>query len=269
MKRKMNIVHLLVLMALGFLVLTLLDDFKIVHVIGMLIVGWVIYVVKTLPSVRVYWPAIITACACLAGVLILGHLFARWLYNQTTGGRRWRIRWTLAITTVVVLLFACGIAAVGITHQTAWLARSDKPMFGYRGRETANRVKCGSRLRQLGQVILMHAQENGGRFPDTLEQLVLSQDITSELYVCPSSNTERAPGKTAEEQFAHLHRHNDYVYHGRGLTTPVPNAAGRPIACEPLINHHGAGMNILFADGQVDWFDAAEATRIMRTVAAE
>ena len=258
---------MLLLVALCVLLLSCMGDLRPVAVGGVLVGGWAFYVVNTLPKVRVHWPAVMTALACLAGFMALGHFFARWLYDQTTGGRRWRKRWTLSITTLVVLLFACGIAAVGITHQTAWLARSDQPMFGYRGRERANRVKCASNLRQLGYAILLHAKENGGRFPHTLEQILLSQDITSEIYVCPSSNTDRAPGKTAEEQFAHLHRHNDYVYHGRGLTTATPNAATRPIACEPLVNHRGDGMNILFADGHVEWFDSAKAADVMRAVA--
>ena len=34
-----------------------------------------------------------------------------------------------------------------------------------RSRETANRVKCASNLRQIGQAMLLYAEQNGGAFP--------------------------------------------------------------------------------------------------------
>jgi prepilin-type processing-associated H-X9-DG protein len=37
-----------------------------------------------------------------------------------------------------------------------------------------------------------------------------------------------------------------------------------PIACEPLANHAGDGMNILFGDGHVEFLPAAAAERAMR-----
>src|SRR3984885_14390424 len=37
-----------------------------------------------------------------------------------------------------------------------------------RARETANRVKCASNLRQIGQAILLYSNENHGAYPRTL-----------------------------------------------------------------------------------------------------
>jgi hypothetical protein len=57
--------------------------------------------------------------------------FLGWLYGQSTAEgppRRWRKRWTAAILAAVVLMFAAGIAAIGITHQTAWLLNSPEPI---------------------------------------------------------------------------------------------------------------------------------------------
>jgi type II secretory pathway pseudopilin PulG len=100
-----------------------------------------------------------------------------------------------------------------------------------RARETANRVKCASNLRQIGQAILMYANENKQQFPrtpqsatpaptwgtgpttpgtpdpfispndgsarETLDDvsaglflLLRTQDITTGVFVCPSSNAE-------------------------------------------------------------------------------
>jgi prepilin-type processing-associated H-X9-DG protein len=94
-----------------------------------------------------------------------------------------------------------------------------------RSRETANRVKCASNLRQIGQAMTLYANDNGCAYPRTVYApavqvtptwgtgassanpfgpggpqpndvsaaiflLVRTQDITVELFVCPSSNAE-------------------------------------------------------------------------------
>ena len=231
--------------------------------------GWIAYLGRVVLHVNVAWPALLSALACLVGAVALGHTFTRWLWRETapdpaTAARPpWRFRWTLAATAVVVLMFTAGIAATGITHQSAWLAR-DGRWVEYRGRERANRVKCASNLRQIGQAVLLYAHANSGHYPDSLARVLLSEDVSSEMFICPSSNSERAPGTTPQEQARHLHPgrgHCDYVYFGRGLRDPVP--ATYPVACEPLINHNAHGMNILFGDGHVEWFDPATAARIL------
>ena len=94
-----------------------------------------------------------------------------------------------------------------------------------RSRETANRVKCASNLRQIGQAMLLYANDNGGHYPRGIYAsaadprpvwgtgpdgknpfagnvqpndvtaamflLLRTQDITSEVFVCPSSNNEK------------------------------------------------------------------------------
>jgi prepilin-type processing-associated H-X9-DG protein len=99
-----------------------------------------------------------------------------------------------------------------------------------RARETANRVKCASNLRQIGQAILLYSNENKGLYPRTryspntsvtptwgsvptasdpfagapgstspqnndvsaaLFLLLRTQEITSEVFICPSSNGEK------------------------------------------------------------------------------
>src|SRR5215213_4341661 len=47
-----------------------------------------------------------------------------------------------------------------------------------RAREQANRVKCASNLRQIGQGVMMYANNHGGQCPDTFEQLLVDQDLS-------------------------------------------------------------------------------------------
>ena len=133
-----------------------------------------------------------------------------------------------------------------------------------RARETANRVKCASNLKQIGLALAQYASDHGGRLPDTLGEILLHEDVTSEVLICPTSDDEKAQGATAQEQFERLRhgRHCSYVYHGRELTLPLPDDV--PIACDSLINHDGDGMNLLFADGHVEFLFAASAESAMR-----
>jgi prepilin-type N-terminal cleavage/methylation domain-containing protein/prepilin-type processing-associated H-X9-DG protein len=120
--------------------------------------------------------------------------------------------------TLVELLVVIGIIALLISILLPSLSRA---------RETANRVKCGSNLRQVGQAMLLYANENNGNYPRTyynsgtatvvvdttgnnkstpfstgaspvgtnnigsaLFLLLRTEDITSAVFVCPSSNAE-------------------------------------------------------------------------------
>jgi hypothetical protein len=66
----------------------------------------------------------------------------------------------------VVVAFVAGISAVGITHQTAWLATSPDPLLRRSGsfREVAARMSSANNLKQISFAAEMH-HDAGGALP--------------------------------------------------------------------------------------------------------
>lgn len=211
-----------------------------------------------------------------------------------------------AILAILAVLFA----AFG---PTAWYVR--------RGN---GRIACASNLRQIGMAIQLYANENGGKFPRArydpaaenpvptaytkwqspdpfapdgpgpndvtaaLYLLMRTQDITSDVFVCPEDGAaERWLGGAGKDSFSNLpgRRHlsyslaNPYVsptVAAMGfkwdtqasadfavaadmnpgtpeLLTATWHATREQMARVNSFNHERAGQNVLYADGRVEW----------------
>lgn len=215
-----------------------------------LLFAWIPYLRRVLPQVQLSTDGLVTGILCLAGTFAAAHFLLRWLYtamkNTESEPPRWRARWTLISVTLVLVMFAAGIAASGVVHQSVWLARSDAPMFSYGRREGALAVYCQGNMRRIMSAIQAYASEHDGAMPASLEQLVQQRDIDPSELCCPASEDDQTPRK--------------YVYIGGGMK--LSGSSTQPVLAEPLINH-GSKLNMAFADSRVNSCSPEQAERYM------
>jgi len=166
-------------------------------------------------------------------------------------------------------MFTAGLAATGITHHTARLA-ADAPIFqsgSYGGRfGAAPRIRCMTHLREIGVTLIHYAEKHDGHFPPRLEDLLEGKALTPDTFICPSAEEDAgddAPTQpTAQDLTTRLREGRaTYVYLTPNLKYPSPTRI--PVVTEPLANHDGAGLSILYSDGSVQWHKPDEAQKIL------
>jgi hypothetical protein len=167
--------------------------------------------------------------------------------------------------TVVIRWIAVGLLALLI----AIILMIPSPS---RAGPAANRVRCASNLRQIATAMHLYANENGGAMVPDLFALLDTQDMVPEVFTCPQSPEDRAPGTQPAERRAQILAggHLSYIYiGGQGLLHDLNPLD--VIMFEPLSNHGDAGMhgmNVLHPDGMVEWIDETKGKSILAQHAA-
>lgn len=241
--------------------------------------GWIAYLARVGPQIDVRWDLVASTLAYAVALVAGSHWFLRWLYRElrkrgegggdtaaSPGAPGWRWRWTLGAFAILFLMFAAGTAAVGITHQTAWLVRSPEPLYRpYGAGGVRARVRCATNLRHIGQALLLYAESHGGQFPDDLDVLITDGHLEyPDMLTCPADQNAWAGGPGGD---VHGDRHISYFYFGKGLSTSARD--DRVIAVESLEHHEGEGINVLYAGGDVERVNAAEAERLLLSLGFE
>ena len=146
--------------------------------VGWLVIGWIAFMVDVFPKMTMDWAVLGTGIACLAGLGIGLHYLCTWFNGQILRSKypgqipekRWQLRWTLGLLAVVILMFIAGIASVGLTHQSVWLANSPEPLFHFTGggRFFAAKIQSKINLKQIGIGIRNHESNFKKMPPGTL-----------------------------------------------------------------------------------------------------
>ena len=144
-----------------------------------LLFGWIAFPIHVLPQMTFEPVAIGVAAVSLVMMIVLAHGLARWLFSSSphTGPlpegketpRPWRLRWTVTVVAIVLLLFVSGISIIVSIHQTIWLVTSKQPLMEGGFRVAARRMFSQTLLRQIGLAFHNYAQANhvfppGGTF---------------------------------------------------------------------------------------------------------
>ncbi len=102
-------------------------------------------------------------------------------------------------------------------------------------RNKATILACEENLYKIGWGLTLYAKDNGGKFPETLNELVTKGYLADKKTLnCPAAARENSP---------------DYEYiSGYSIASPYE----KPIVHDKQGNHKG-GKNVLYIDGKVSW----------------
>ncbi|MHB1422981.1 MAG: DUF1559 family PulG-like putative transporter [Gemmataceae bacterium] len=126
--------------------------------------GWILYLCRVFPQVRVDDSGVAMAAICLAALAVGLQWFLSWFFDQLPASaastnpfvRSWPARRTGVILGLIVLMFVAGIAMVGISHQTGWLMFSPEPLVEGGIREIAYRIQSQNNLKQMALAMLIY-----------------------------------------------------------------------------------------------------------------
>ncbi len=147
--------------------------------------------------------------------------------------------------------------------QTALMASIALPALEKAHRQ-ARRVQSMNNLRQIGQGIIMYAEEHQGTCPPDLGMLVTAEHLPIVVFIRPDSQNAPPPNMPADQQADWVNQHSDYVYRGAGWSLSQMRNAPRIVLCyDKDDNHASGGMNVLFLDGHVEFMTLERAHQLI------
>ena len=99
----------------------------------LLVYGWVLFLLRTVPQVSVNPVAIIsgTVFIVLLAVAIQGccSSYCSAVSAKSAVSVRWRFRWSLVLVCVVVVMFVAALSTIGLARHVGWLFSSTDPTY--------------------------------------------------------------------------------------------------------------------------------------------
>ena len=209
-------------------------------------------------SLVAVWSAAAMVPACLLGavideaaLLVIFFLGVIALVAGLVGVWRTMPKRRVRVETLLPARRGRGAAWVGLLAGAAVLGVAVLlPMMG-RARVSPQQIKCASNLRQIGQAVRLYAIDGDGTYPPDFDVLLAESDLHSDVFLCPNFE-----GDGATPPPVVFGGNSTYRYLGRGLTDAAP--ASRVLAFEDPAHHGGEWVNVLFADGSVEFLTVGE-----------
>jgi prepilin-type processing-associated H-X9-DG protein len=133
------------------------------------------------------------------------------------------------------------------------------PALG-RARQRAQEIKCASNLRQLSMAMFMYASSNKGFVPPDLDALLPflgpAPAAAAGVCTCPDAADHGAPPATVGRAMNY-----SYVYVPPQVQrlNQIRSPSTTVAAFEPLANHGGRSINVVYWDGHVELLQGTAA----------
>src|SRR5687767_11727497 len=141
-------IELLVVLGILFVCSGLIGFTAPFQMFGLLLIGWMLHAIRIAKETVLDGSATLTAAMAIEFFVGGLHWLARRWRERSQAVWRWR--WTLGITGLLLCLATAGIAAVGIAHQSIWLASAPKLIESGSIRLAAARTQSSNNLKQIG-----------------------------------------------------------------------------------------------------------------------
>ena len=151
-RRSFTRIELLVVIAIIMIVLACVGFSPPFEIIGRLVIGWALHLIRLAKEMIFDGDATLVAAIAL-GLFVVG---LHWLAQRWRGGSRtsesrkpWSWRLTLGLAGLIICVALAGIAAVGIAHQSVWLAAAPNWLESGSLRRAAARTQSQNNLKQI------------------------------------------------------------------------------------------------------------------------
>lgn len=93
--------------------------------------GWGDFATRVLPKVNVRWEGVLYFAFFFFVATITANSLFSWIHRSSVveaeQPRKWKVRWTVVLLSMVLIVFAVGLSFAGVVHQIGWIATSPSP----------------------------------------------------------------------------------------------------------------------------------------------